>query len=108
MPKLFFSLTAEKMSHFECVPNFKFPKKENSWYNKNVGVLGFFSIIIDLQYSVNFGYTAKWPSHTYIYDFSFIHILHHHVPSQVAIYSSLYYTVGSHCLSTLNAIVFIY
>ena len=26
-----------------------------------------FSIIVDLQCSVNFCYTAKWPSHTYIY-----------------------------------------
>jgi len=44
----------------------------------------------------------------YIYIHSFSHIILHHVPSQVARYSSLCYTAGSHCSSTLNEIVCIY
>ena len=40
-------------------------------------------------------------SYVYIYDFSTIII--YHVPSQVTRYSSLWYTAGSHCLSTPNA-----
>ena len=39
--------------------------------------------------------------------FSFSHYLHQ-VPSQVIRYISLCYTAGSHCLSTLNAVVCIY
>ena len=38
------------------------------------------SIIVGLECSVNFCYTSKWPSHTYIYIFS--RIILHHVPSQ--------------------------
>ena len=34
-----------------------------------------FSIIGDLQCSVNFYHRAKWPSHTYIYTFFFLHYL---------------------------------
>ena len=37
--------------------------------------------------------------------YSFSHVILHPVPSQVIRYSSLCYTVGSHCLSTPNAIV---
>ena len=67
----------------------------------------FFSIIVDLQDSVNLYCTAKWHSHTYIYIYihSFSHIILHLVPSQVIIYGSLCYTEGSHCLSTPNAMV---
>ena len=58
-----------------------------------------FSIIVNLQYSVNFYYTAKWPSHTYIcmymHIYSFSHIIFHHVPSQAIRYSFLCYTAGS-------------
>ena len=61
-----------------------------------------FSIIVDLQCSVNFYCTAKWPHHTYRYSFS--HIILHHVTR----YSSLCYTAGSHCLSTPHAVVCIY
>ena len=39
------------------------------------------------------------PHHTH----SFSHIILHHVSSQVIGYSPLYYTAGSHCLSTGNA-----
>ena len=44
----------------------------------------------------------------YIYILSFSHLFLHHIPSQVTRYSSLRYTAGSHCLSSLNAIVCIY
>ena len=64
-------------------------------------------IIVDLQYSVNFCCTAKWPT-LYVYTYPFSHIILHHVPSQVTRSSSLCYTAGSHCLSTTNAIVCIY
>ena len=57
--------------------------------------------------SFNFCCTSKWPSHTYVRT-SFSDIIVHHVPSQVTRYSSLCYTAGSHCLSTPNAIVWIY
>ena len=67
-----------------------------------------FYIIVDLQCSVNFYFTEKWPSQIYIYTHTFSHIILHHVPSQVTGYSSLCYTAGSHCLSTLNATVCIY
>ena len=65
-----------------------------------------FSLIGDLQCSVNFCCIAKWPSHTYKYSFS--HFILHHVQSQVTRYSSLCYTAGSHCFSTPNTIVCIY
>ena len=45
---------------------------------------------------------------SYIYIHYFSHTIFHHVPSQVIGYSSLYYTAGSHCLSTPNAMVRIY
>ena len=66
-----------------------------------------FSIIVDLQCSVNFYPTAQWPSHTYIYTHThaFSHIILHHVPSPVTGWSSMYYAAGSHCLSTPNAVV---
>ena len=49
----------------------------------------FFSIILDLQYSVSFYYTAKWPIYIHmcvcvcLYTHSFSHITLYHVPSQV-------------------------
>ena len=58
-----------------------------------------FFIIVDLQFSVNFCCTAKWPNHTYIhayiyvcvciyiYTHSFSHIILHPVPSQVTRYN---------------------
>ena len=63
-------------------------------------------IIVNLQYSVNFYCTLKWPIYIYIHSFS--HIILHHVPSQVTRCSSLCYAAGSHCLSTPNAIVCIF
>ena len=61
---------------------------------------------VDLQCCANFYYTAKWSSHTYIYIQSFPHIIFYHVLSQEIWYSSLCYTVGPHCLSFLNVIVY--
>ena len=49
--------------------------------------------IVDLQYCVNFCYTAKWFSYIYMLFFIFHSILN--------IYSSLCYTVGPCCLSSL-------
>ena len=52
------------------------------------------SIIVDLQHSVNFYCTAKWPSlslshtHTHTHTHSFSHIILHHCPLQVTRYSS--------------------
>ena len=40
-------------------------------------------IRVDLQCSINFYCTAKWPSYTYIYMHSFSHIIFHYVPSQM-------------------------
>ena len=51
-------------------------------------------------------YSKVTQSHIHIHYFS--HIILHHVPSQVTIYSSLCYTAWSHCLTTPNAIVCIY
>ena len=67
------------------------------------GKIFIFSVIVDLQCSVNFCYTEKWLSYIYIYthththSFSHIHIIFHRVSSQVTRYSSLYYTVGPDC-----------
>ena len=55
--------------------------------------------------SVNFYYTAKWLSHTYVYSFS--HITLHHVPSQVTRYSTFCYAAGSHCLYNLFFLIHI-
>ena len=63
------------------------------------------SSIVDLQCSVNFCCTAKWPSQTYINIYSFSHIIFHHVLSRVIGYSSPCCTAGPHCISILNAIV---
>ena len=52
-----------------------------------------FFTIVDLQCSVNFCYTTKWPSHTSI------HILFHHVPPQVIGHRSLCHRAGHHCLN---------
>ena len=46
-------------------------------------------IRVDLQFSVNFCCTVKWPRYTY---YSFSHIILCHVPSQVIRYSFLCYT----------------
>ena len=72
-----------------------------------------FSIIVDLQCSVNFCCKVT-QSHTYIYIYiyiymhSFSHIILHCVLSQVTRYRSLCYSAGSHRLSTPNAIVCIH
>ena len=50
--------------------------------------------IVYLQCSVNCCYTAKCPSHTYIFIHYFSHIIFHHVLLQVTRYSSLCYTAG--------------
>ena len=63
-----------------------------------------FSIKVDLQCSVNFYCTPKWPIYKYIFFVS-------HYPPSCSIasdYSSLYYTPGFHCSSTPNAGVYIY
>ena len=51
-------------------------------------------------------YSKVTQLHIYIHSFSYIIL--HHVSPQVIGYSSLCYTAGPHCLSTLNAIVSIY
>ena len=61
------------------------------------------NITLDLPCSVNFCCAAKWPSHMYTHSFS--HTILHHALPQMARYSSLCYTAGSHCLSIQNAIV---
>ena len=72
------------------------------------------SIIVDLQHSVNFCFTAQRPSHTHththtqIYIHSLSHIILRHVPSQVTRYSSQGSTAGSHHLCVPKAIVCIY
>ena len=58
--------------------------------------LFYVNIVVDLQCSVKFCCTAKWPihihthihTHIYIHIHSFSHIILHHVPSQVTGYSS--------------------
>ena len=65
-------------------------------------------ITLDLHCSVNFCFTESWPSHTYIHIHIFSCIILLHILSQVSGYGSLCYTTGSHCLSILNVIVFIY
>ena len=47
-------------------------------------------------------------THTHTHTHYFSHIIPHHVPSQVIRYRLLCYTAGSHCLSTANAIVYVY
>ena len=71
-------------------------RRPHSFLNK-------FFIVVDLQCSVNFCRTAKWPSYTYICIHSFSHIILHHVPSQMTRYSSLCHTAGSHFSCTPNA-----
>ena len=51
-------------------------------------------------------YSKVTQLHIYIHSLS--HILFHHIPSQVTRHSSLCCTAGFHCLSTPNAIIFIY
>ena len=61
-----------------------------------------FSIMVDLQCSVNFCCTEKWPSHTHTHtQMSFYHIILHRIPSQVTSYSYLCYTTRSHFLSKM-------
>ena len=83
-----------------------------------------FFITVDLQCSVNFCCTTKWPSYThthihiYIYTHMCVYILFshnivHHVPSQVIGYNSLCFiarnkAIKLNCLFTPNAIVCIY
>ena len=87
-------------NQFWCLPSFVTCNTFLFLYFKNFT----FSIVGDLQCSVNFCCTAKWPSHNYIYTFFFSYYPHH-VSSQVTRYTSLCYTAGSHCLSIPKAIV---
>ena len=82
------NLAGKNHHHFIIAHNFFFLKF--IWF--------LFFPLVDLQGSVNFYWTAKWPSHTYIdIDIdSFSHIILLHVPSQVTRYSCLCYTAGSH------------
>ena len=59
--------------------------------------------IVNLQCFTSFCCTAKWPRHKHIY-ITFL-IIFYHLLSQDISYSSLCYTVVSHCLAILNAIV---
>ena len=63
------------------------------------------SIIVDLQYSVNFCCTSN---QLYMYIHSFSHIICYHVLLQVIGYSSLCYTAGPHYLAILNVTVCMY
>ena len=65
-------------------------------------------IVLNLYRSVNFYYTAKWPSHTSIHTLFLIlsFIMFHH--KWVDIVSSLCYTARPHCLSIPNVTVCIY
>ena len=66
--------------HLTIIPE----AKEETSYNIVLYFMIFiFSVIVDLQCSVNFYCTAKGPSHAYIY-LSFSPIIRHHVPLQVA------------------------
>ena len=58
-----------------------------------------FSVITGLQCSVNFYWTAKWPSHTYVYILFLTSssVIFHH--KWLTRYSSLCCTAGSHCIS---------
>ena len=58
---------------------------------------------VQLIYNVNFCWTAKWFSYTYIH--ILFRILFHYGLSQDIEYSSLCYTVGSCCLSIFCIIV---
>ena len=71
--------------------------------------LKIFFIILDLQCSMNFRCTAKWPSYVYTHTHThththilFFYIILHHGPSELIRYSSLGYTAESHCLSIPN------
>lgn len=81
----------------------------------------FYWTIVDLQCCANFCFTAKWPSHTYIYILFFFsyyppswsipsdwkhfpHIIPHHGLS----HEIGSYRVGPHCASVLNVKVCIY
>ena len=69
-----------------------------------------FSSIVDLQCSVNFYCTAKWPSQAYVYVYVYILFSSHYPPSCCITtrYSSLCYTTGSHCLPTPHAVLCMY
>ena len=60
----------------------------------------FFSIIVGLQYSVNFYFTAKWQSHTYVYvlflTLSSI-MFHHKWLDVVVLYSRISLLIHSKC-----------
>ena len=59
----------------------------------------FYWSIVHLQCCVNFYYTSKWFSYTYICIYIFFHVLFHYGLSQDIEYSSLCYTEGPYCLS---------
>ena len=65
----------------------------------------FYWSIVHLQCCVNFYYTSKWFSYTYICIYIYFYILFHYDLSQVIEYSFLCYTVGPCCLSILYVIV---
>ena len=81
---------------------------------KNFFLVFIFSIIVGLQYSINFlPYSKMTQSHTHTHTHMHIYVLFlilflHCAPSQVTRYSTLCYTAGSHCLSIPNSVVCIY
>ena len=105
-PKLFSTLVESFCIHCITinvwVPKYSQPSQHLLFYF----IFYDFSIIVNLQCSVNYYCTAKWLSHIYIYSFSDITL--HDIPSQGTRYSSLCYTAGSHCLFIPKAIVSIY
>ena len=76
-------------------------------HTSNIFMIFICSIIVDLQCSCKFQLYSR-VTQSYIYIYSFSHIILHRVSSQVTRYSSVCYIVGSHCLSTPNTIVCIY
>ena len=72
---------------------------QGNWQKLDLFLFFFNRNVVDLQCCVNFCRTAKWFSYTYIY--ILFYILFHYGLSQDIEYSSLCYTVGPCCLSSL-------